>query len=194
MANYSFMWRDFHKLAFDPGDPEQFVYASPRDLDMKNYGIRWAVHVSAFYRLPYEILVSTFITGTSGIFMSDLTGDYAWDASAPRVTLSNGRRVADIVWDAKNSYFAGKKWGSSGRYSDDIWSINARLSKGLWVKKFRFEVTLDFYNLFNWAAYQSYQSLDVRRNYVDSAGINRYTNLIAPQTPRAAQLTLKVEF
>ena len=53
---------------------------------------------------------------------------------------------------------------------------------------------MDVYNLFNWATYQSYQSLDIRRDYVDSSGVNRYQNLIAPQTPRAAQLTLKVEF
>jgi len=194
MANYSLMWRDYHKLAFDPGDPDQFVYASPGDLDMNNYGIRWAFHLSAFYQLPWDILVSTFINGTSGIFMADLTGDYAWDASAPRVTLSNGRKVSDIVWQAKNSYLAGKKWGSSGRYTDDIWSINARLSKGVRVGRLRFEISIDFYNIFNWATYQSYQSLDLRRDYVDSAGINRYTNLIAPQSPRAAQLTFKVTF
>ena len=58
MANYSLMWRKYYKLAFDPTDPKQFVYASPSDLDMNNYGIGWAVHVSAFYRLPWDILVS----------------------------------------------------------------------------------------------------------------------------------------
>jgi len=194
MANYSLMWRTYYKLQFDPTDPKQFVYASPRDLDMKNYGIGWAFHLSAFYRLPWDILLSTFINGTAGIFQSDTTGNYAWDASAPTITLSNGRKVADIVWQAKNSYFAGKKWGEEGRYTDDIWSVNVRVAKGVRVGKFRFELACDFYNVFNWLKYSGYESTDVRRNYVDSSGINRYLNRIGPQTPRAAQLTFKIEF
>ena len=199
MANYSLMWRKYFKLKFDPTDPKQFVYASPSDLDMNNYGIGWAFHISAFYRLPWDILISTFINGTAGIFQADTTGDYAWDATAPTLKLAPGqtgtvRTVSDIVWQAKNSYFAGKKWGAQGRYTDDLWSVNVRLSKGLTVGKYRFEVACDFYNIFNWASYASYESSDTRRNFVDSLGINRYTNKIGPQSPRAAQLTFKVEF
>lgn len=33
-----------------------------------------------------------------------------------------------------------------------------------------------------------------RRDYVDFTGVNWYKNRIAPQTPRAAQLTIKFEF
>jgi hypothetical protein len=194
MANYSLMWRNYFKLAFDPTDPKQFVYASPRDLDMNNYGIRWAFHVSAFYRLPWDILLSTFINGTSGIFVADSTGDYAWDATAPTITLSNGRRVSDIVWQAKNSYFAGKKWSAQGRYTDDIWSVNARLSKGVQIKKFRFEIAIDFYNLFNQEGYSMFETSDIRRDFPDSGGVNRYERKISPQTPRAAQLTFKIDF
>jgi hypothetical protein len=200
MANYSLMWRHYFKLKFDPTDPKQFVYASPSDLDMDNYGIRWAVHLSAFYRLPWDILLSTFISGQAGILVADTTGDYAWDATAPTIKLAPGndgvtqRTVADIVWQAKNNYFAGKKWGAQGRYTDDIWSVNARLSKGVRVGKLRFELALDVYNLFNWSGYSMFESTDVRRNYVDSAGVNRYLNKIGPQSPRAAQLTIKVEY
>jgi len=43
-------------------------------------------------------------------------------------------------------------------------------------------------------SYSSYESHDIRRDYVDSAGINRYLNKIGPQTPRAAQITVKVEY
>jgi hypothetical protein len=194
MANYSLMWRTYYKLAFDPTDPKQFVYASPSDTNMKNYGIGWAFHVSAFYRLPWDILLSTFINGTAGIYQADTTGNYAWDATAPTIKLANGRSVSDIVWQAKNSYYAGKKWGAQGRKTDDIWSVNVRLAKGVKVGKYRFELACDFYNIFNWAGYASYESLDLRRNYVDSSGINRYTNKIGPQSPRAAQLMLKVAF
>jgi hypothetical protein len=199
MANYSFMWRNYYKFQFDPTDQKQFVYSSSRDLDMKNYGIRWAFHLSAFYRLPWDVLVSAFVNGTSGIFQADVTGDYAWDATAPTIKLAPGqtgtiRTVSDIVWQAKNSYFAGKKWGSQGRTTDDNWSVNVRLAKGLRVSKVRFELAIDFYNVFNWVSYSSYESHDIRRDYVDSAGINRYLNKIGPQTPRAAQITVKVEY
>jgi hypothetical protein len=199
MANYSLMWRKYYKLKFDSTDPKQFVYSSPSDLDMNNYGIPWAIHVSAFYRLPWDILVSTFINGTSGIFMADVTGDYAWDATAPTIKLAPGqtgtvRTVTDIVWQAKNSYFAGKKWGAQGRRTDDLWTVNARLSKGFTFGKFRASLAIDIYNLFNWAAYQSWQSNDIRRNYTDTSGVNWYMNKIAPQSPRAAQLTVKIEY
>jgi len=199
MANYSLMWRKYYKLKFDPTDPKQFVYASASDLDMNNYGIGWAIHFSAFYRLPWDILLSTFINGTAGIFQADTTGDYAWDATAPTIKLAPGqtgtvRTVADIVWQAKNSYFAGKKWGAQGRYTDDVWSVNARVAKGFRISKYRIEFACDFYNIFNWAGYTMYESTDVRRNVPDSTGINRYMRKIGPQTPRAAQLTFKVEF
>jgi len=194
LANYSFMWRNYYKLKFDPTDPKQFVYASPRDLDMPNYGIKWAFHVSAFYRLPWDILLSTFIDGRSGILVADTTGDYAWDATAPTIILSNGRKVTDIVWQAKNNYFVGKKWGSQGRYTDDIWSVNVRLAKGIRVGGLRFEAALDVYNVLNRAGYTMFETSDIRRDYPDSGGVNRYQRKISPQTPRAAQLTLKLEF
>jgi hypothetical protein len=199
MANYSLMWRKYFKLKFDPTDPKQFVYASPSDLDMNNYGIGWAIHFSAFYRLPWDILLSTFINGTAGIFQSDTTGDYAWDATAPTIKLAPGqtgtvRTVADIVWQAKNNYFAGKKWGAQGRYTDDIWSVNVRLAKGFRIDKYRIEFACDFYNIFNWAGYTMYELTDIRRNVPDSTGVNRYQRKIGPQTPRAAQLTFKIEF
>lgn len=194
MANYSLMWRNYYKLAFDPTDPKQFVYANASDLDMRNYGIGWAFHLSAYYRLPWGFLLSAFINGTGGIYQADTTGDYAWDATAPTITLANGRKVADIAWQARNAYFVGKKWGDSGRYTDDIWSVNARLAKSFTMGRYRFEVALDVYNLFNWCAYGSYESTDIRRDYVDSSGVNRYLNMVSPQSPRAAQLTVKFEF
>lgn len=200
ITNYSLMWRNYYKLKFDLTDPKQYVYDSPRDLDMHNYGIRWAFHFSAFYRLPLDFLISTFIEGNSGIFMNDLTGDYAWDATAPNIKLPpsryypTGRNVADIVWQAKNSYFAGKKWGSQGRYTDDVWRVNLRLAKRVRVSRFSAEVALDVFNVFNWAAYSSFETLDIRRDYEDSSGINRYQRKISPQRPRAAQLSFKFEF
>ncbi len=186
MTNYSFHWRNYQKLAFDPTDPEQFVYSSPSDLDMKNYAVNWSFHFSFFYRFPYEIMLSTFINGNGGTFMSDRTGDYGVNESAPRVTISNGRRVADIVWQAKNSYYVGKKWGTSGRSTDDIWSANFRLSKAIVVSAVRLEVGLDLYNAFNWGGYRSFQSVDIRHEFYDIK--------TSPQAPRAIQFSLKVSY
>ena len=194
MANYSLMWRTYRKLAWDPGDPQQFIYGDSSKLDMENYGRRWSLHISAFYRLPYDILLSTYINGNDGMFVADTTGDYEWDESAPRVTLSNGRRVSDIVWQAANDYYTGKQWGSTGRRTDQLWIVNLRLSKGININRFRIEAAIDVFNAFNWANYSSFESNDIRRDYVDSSGINHYTRKTSPQEPRAAQLSLKIEF
>jgi len=187
MVNYSYYWRTYKKIKFDPTDPNQFVYPSPNALNMDNYGIRWTFHFSAFYRFPWDILVSTFINGQAGIFISDRTGDYEWDESAPQVTISNGRRVSDIIWAAQNYYFTGKKWGAQGRYSDDIWSVNLRLSKGIRIDRFRVEFAIDVYNAFNAAGWSSFYTNDIRRT-------DRYDMKTNPQSPRAAQLSLKVQF
>ncbi len=194
LVNYSLMWRTYRRTQWDPGNPEQFIYPNPSSLDMENYGRRWAFHISAFYRLPGDFLISTYINGNDGILIADTTGDYVWDQSAPLVTLSNGRRVSDIVWQTANDYYAGKQWGSSARRTDPLWMVNLRLSKGLNVSRLRFELALDVFNIFNWCAYSSWETNDLRRDYVDSSGINRYERQTSPQSPRAAQLSLNVRF
>jgi len=194
MTNFSWMWRTYRRVEWDPGDPKQFVYPSPSSVDMENYGRRWSFHFSAFYRLPFDILIATYINGNDGIFIADETGDYAWDQSADRIYLSNGRRVNDIVWQASNEYYVGKKWGTSGRRADPLWSINVRLSKGINIDRFRVEAAVDFFNVFNWCAYSSFEVNDIRRDFVDATGINHYARQTSPQPPRAAQLSLKISF
>ena len=119
--------------------------------------------------------------------MNDRTGDYAWDADPPTVTLSNGRGVDDIVWEASNWYYVGKKHGESGRYTDAMWSVNLRLSTGLNISNVRAELYFDVYNLFNWAAYRSFRSSDIRRP-------DRYATKTNPQAPRTAQVSLRISF
>ena len=153
---------------------------------MDRYGIRWSFHMSTFYRLPWNFMVSMYVNGQSGVFVSDRTGDYDVTESAPRVTISNGRGVSDIVWAAFNSYYVGKKWGTQGRYTDNIWSVNMRFSKAFQIGKVRLEGYIDIYNLFNWAAYGSYDSVDIRSEY--------YNDKVSPQIPRSAQLTFKIGF
>jgi hypothetical protein len=186
MVNYSRLMNSYHKIKWDPGDPDQFVYASPSDVDMINYGIGWVVHGSLFYRFPYDIMVSAYIRGQEGKWYNDVDGDYAWNDDAPRVTLANGRRVGDIVWQAKNSYWAGRKFGESGRYADDMWQINFRFQKGIRISSVRVMASIDLFNVFNLAGYDNFGSMDIRHP--------RYDEIRSPQTPRSAQLNLRIEF
>jgi hypothetical protein len=187
MASYSFMWRDHKRTKYDPGDPLQYVYSSPSDQDRIGYGTTWTFHFTAFYRLPWDIMVSTFINGDSGEWFNAMDGDYAWDADPPLVTLSNGRKVDDITFLANNYYFAGKKYGEVGRYTDALWTINFRLSKGFNISNVRVEAYVDFYNILNSDAYRSYNSNDIRRT-------DRYNTKTSPQTPRTAQVSLRITF
>lgn len=188
LVNYSRLWADFTQLGFDPLDPRQFVYANSSDTSWHNYGIRWVFHLITYYRFPGDITISTFIDGRSGIWRNDTTGDYGWSDSAPRVTLSNGRMVSDISWQARNSYYVGKKYGESGRYSDTYWNINLRLAKGFKISNIvRAELSLDIFNVFNWCAYTNFQSTDIRRP-------DRYDVKTWPQPPRAAQVNVRIEF
>lgn len=186
MLNYSRFWRKFEKLQFDPLETHQYVYSQPGDLSMTNYGVRWACHASAFYRFPWDIMFSTYVMGQSGRWMNDKTGDYAWNDSSPRVFLSNGRKVADILWEAKNSYYAGKKWGEQGRYTDQLWQVNVRLQKGIKLSGIRLEASIDLFNVFNFATYQGWYTNDIRHP--------RYEEQLSPQAPRAAQLNFRIEF
>jgi hypothetical protein len=186
LINYSRSWNSYHRTKFDPGSTDQFVYANPSDISMINYGPRWAFHASFFYRLPWGFLASAYVSGQDGFFFADKTGDYAWNDTAPTLLLSNGRKVTDILWQARNSYWVGKKFGASGRRTDSLWNFNVRVQKSVAVGKFRLDLSLDVFNVFNSAVYQSWGSFDIRHP--------RYEEKTNPQTPRSMQLNFKVEF
>ena len=186
LINYSRSWNSYHRLAFDPRSTDQFIYANPSDLSMTNYGPRWAFHASFFYRLPWNFLTSAYVSGQDGYYFADRTGDYVWNASAPTLFLSNGRKVTDILWQAQNSYWVGKKFGTSGRRTEPLWNFNVRVQKSVMIGKFRLDLSLDVFNVFNSAVYTSWGSFDVRNP--------RYTEQTNPQTPRSMQLNFKIEF
>ena len=187
LASFSRFWTSMDFRRFDPTKTYQFVYASPDDMDRTNYGPRWNAKVAAYYLLPAEISLSTFINATSGEWVNDITGDYAWNADAPRVRLPNGRMVADILWQARNSYVVGKQWGASGRYTDNQYLFNLRAQKSFNLGRERIDVSVDLYNLFNLAAYAGYETADVRRT-------DRYPVQISPQAPRAVQANVRYVF
>jgi hypothetical protein len=186
MINYSHFWRNFKRTAWDPGDPYQFVYSSPSDVNEYNYGVTWSFHVSAFYVFPWGIQLSTFVTGQSGEWENDISGNYGFYDSAPRVILSNGRKVGDIAWSALNSYYKGGKFGLYGRYTDPIWRFNVRLQKQFKFSKYYVNIAIDFFNILNSVSYGSWLSNDVRSP--------NYSVPSTASSPRAAQMSLRFGF
>lgn len=186
LINFARNWRAYNRLKFDPDGTDQFVYAQPEDISRTNYGVLWVFHGTVYYRFPWDITLSTFISGNSGVWFNDFTGDYGIYDSAPRIKISNGKKVPDILWAAQNSYYRGKVYGKYGRRSDPVWSVNLRVQKGITVSKLHLAASIDFYNLFNWAARMTFEKLDIRNP--------RYNNKLTPQSPRAAQINIRVEF
>lgn len=187
MASYSRYWTKEDVVRFDPTETFQFAYNNPDDLDRTNYGPDWNYKFSSFYMFPRGFSLALFFNATAGVWTNDLTGDYQWNASAPRVTLPNGRRVADIIWQARNSYYVDRQYGVAGRYTDDIYNMNVRLHKEFPVGgRYRVEAAIDFFNVFNSAGYTNFETADVRNP--------RYGNKINPQRPRATQLNFRFVF
>jgi hypothetical protein len=185
-ANFSYFWRKEDFFKFGPGNPYQFVYTNPDDADRINYGYRWVFKVSAFYLLPYDISLSAFFNAQSGRTFASNSGNYDYYADPPGVTLSNGRVVDDIVWEAFNSYYAGGRYGAVSRTSDPTFLFNVRFQKDFNYEKYSFQAALDFFNLFNWSTYRNWRAHDIRdRNYDLQT---------TPQAPRAAQLSFRFIF
>jgi Carboxypeptidase regulatory-like domain/TonB dependent receptor-like, beta-barrel len=187
LASFSRYWTKMDFLRFEPTETEQFAYASPDALDMTNYGPRWNFKASAYYLFPGDIALSTFFNAVSGEWVNDISGDYAWNADAPRVVLPNGRTVSDIIWEARNFFWAGGAWGLNGRNTDTVYSLNIRGQKNIKVGgDKRLELSIDLYNAFNWAAYTGFESADIRNPF--------YPNQINPQRPRAVQGNVRFVF
>lgn len=186
MANFSKFWRKEDWLRFSPYGTDRFVFSSADDLDRTNYGISWAWKVAAFYQLPWDVLLSGFVTGVSGQFIVSYDGDYGFYDSAPTIVLPNGRRVSDAAWLARNSYYAGKSWGSVGRYTDNEYMVNLRFQKGFSIKQYTAEIAVDFFNIFNFTAWRNFRSYDVRSD--------RYDLTSNPQEPRVAQIRFRLTF
>ncbi len=186
MTNFTRFYRRMVNLQFDPTSPVQFVYANASDLNQSDYDYHWDFRTSFFYNFPKDIAVSVYFDALSGQWNNDITGDYAWNASTPRVILSNGRAVANIIWQAKNSYYAGGAWGLQGRMTDPEYNVNVRFQKGFRFGSRSADASIDFFNIFNSLMYHSWQTNDVRNP--------KYGLQTAPQSPRVAQINIRFRF
>lgn len=186
IASISRFWRQYENLRFNPTETEQFVYATPSALNQSGYDYTWNYRISSFYNFPKDIAVAAYFDASSPQWYNDLTGNYTWNGSAPRVTLPNGRAVADFVWQAQNSYYVGKQWGLSGRTTSTEYNLNVRFQKGFTIGKYQSDASIDFFNVLNSLMYHDFQTYDVRNP--------QYGTRINPQTPRVAQLNVRFRF
>jgi hypothetical protein len=185
-ANY---WYAFHQSivqAFNPTrDTLQFLGFTEDELTSDWVSPRHQARVSSFVHLPLSLMVSGFYSFTQGPRSDVLTGDFPLNATAPRVTLSNGRSVADPFF---NPAFprAGQR-NVDMLAADDVHLLNLRLQ---WSFKLsdarRIEVSGDVFNVFNNDAAFGFLSSDVR-----SATFGVKTSFVQP---RVAQLGVRFVF
>jgi Carboxypeptidase regulatory-like domain len=175
-ANY---WYGLHQSivrAFNPTrDTLQFLGFSEDDLTNNWLTPRHQSRISSFVRLPYGTMVSGFYSFTQGPRTDVLTGDFPLNATAPRVTLSNGRSVADPFFNP--AYPRARRRNVDMLTADDVHLVNLRILKSFDLTKARrLEVSGDVFNLFNNDAAFGFLSADVR-----SATFGVKTNFVQPR-------------
>jgi len=113
-------------------------------------------------KLPFETTFSAFYIYTGANRFDVLTGNFALNATAPTVTLSNGRVVSDTTF-FNVAYPLARRYDVNMLTADDSHLLNIRLSKDLTLPGGR-KVALsgDIFNLFNVGAATSVLSADSR--------------------------------
>ena len=185
-ANY---WYGMHQSivqAFNPTrDTLQFHGFTEDELTNDWVTPRHQARVSAFVRLPFDVMLSGFYTFTQGPRTDVLTGDFPLNATAPRVILSNGRSVADPFF---NPAFprAGRR-NVDMLNADNVHLVNLRVLKAFEMGTARrLEFSADIFNLFNTDAAFGFLSADARAT---NFGVR--TNFVQP---RVGQLGVRFVF
>lgn len=172
-------WYALHssvRTAFNPtSETLRFLGFEPDDLTNDWVSPRHQGRVSAFARLPWDITVSGLYTITQGPRSNVLTGDFPLNATAPRVTLSNGRTVADPFFNP--AYPRARKNNVDMLAADTAHLVNLRLQKSLrFGTERRVDISADVFNAFNSDAAFGFLSADAR-----SANFGRPTNYVQPR-------------
>jgi hypothetical protein len=175
-ANY---WYAIHQSivkAFNPTrDTLQYLGFTEDELTNNWLSPRHQARLSSFVRLPYGIMFSGFYSFTQGPRTDVLTGDFPLNATAPRITLSNGRSVADPFF---NPAFprAGRRNVDMLR-ADNVHLVNLRAMKSFELGPGRkVEISGDVFNLFNTDAAFGFLSSDAR-----SANFGIKTSIVQPR-------------
>jgi hypothetical protein len=185
-ANY---WYAFHQTivkAFNPTrDTLQFLGFSVDDLTNNWVSPRHQARISSFVRLPFGTLLSGFYSLTQGPRSDVLTGDFPLNATAPRITLSNGRSVADPFFNT--AYPRARKRNVDMLAADTVHLVNLRVQKTFALGEVKkLEISGDVFNLFNTDAAFGFLSADAR-----SANFGIKTSIVQP---RVGQLGARFVF
>jgi hypothetical protein len=180
LANY---WYAIHQSIVRKFNPTRDIlqYKGFTEDELTNDWVspRHQARVSAFARLPYGFSVSGFYSFTQGPRSDVLTGEFPLGAAAPRVTLSNGRSVADPFFNP--SYPRAGRRGVDMLKADNVHLVNLRVQKTFrFGAERRLELSADAFNLFNTDAAFGFLSVDER-----SANFGKPTNTVPARVAQA---------
>ena len=175
-ANYWYAMHQSIVQAFNPTrDTLQYLGFTEEELTNDWVSPRHQARLSAFLRLPYDVMISGFYSYTQGPRSDVLTGASPLNATAPRVILSNGRSVADPFFNP--AYPRGGQRGVDMLAADDSHLVNLRIQKSFSMAGVRrLELTCDVFNIFNTDAAFGFLSVDAR-----SATFGQPTNYVQPR-------------
>jgi hypothetical protein len=166
-------------------DTLQYLGFTEAELTNNWVSPRHHARVSAFVQLPFNTMVGGFYSFTQGPRTDIMTGDHPLNATAPHITLSNGREVADPFFNPVYP-LAGRR-GVSMLKADDVHLVNLRLQRTFDLGNARrLEISADVFNLFNSDAAFGFLSSDIR-----SATFAVKTSFAQP---RAAQIGARFVF
>jgi hypothetical protein len=160
-ANYSYIMASTFRTRWNPtSDQLQFYGISPEDVTSERTAPRNHGRVSTFVRLPFDMTFSAFYIYTGPNRLNVMTGIAVLNATAPSVTLSNGRVVSDPFFNV--AFPRARKNDVDMITADDSHLVNIRLAKEIAFGARRLTVSGDVFNLFNVGAATGFLSADSR--------------------------------
>jgi hypothetical protein len=186
-SNYSYIVSETFRTRWnDTRDQLQFYGISPDDVHIARRTPRHHARFSGFVNLPYDLTLSAFYSYSQGQRFDVMTGDFPLNATAPRVTLSNGRSVADTQF-FNIAYPLARKNDVNMLKTDDANLVNLRVQKSIALPgRRKVELSADVFNLFNVAAATDFLNKDIR-----SSLFAQPTNYVQA---RVAQLGIRATF
>jgi hypothetical protein len=185
-ANYSYIIASSFRTRWNPtSDTLQFYGISPEDVTSERTAPRNHGRISTFVNLPLDVTFSAFYIYTGPNRSNVMTGNFALNATAPTVTLSNGRVVSDPFFNV--AFPRALQNDVDMLTADDSHLVNLRLSKDIaFPGGRRLTLSGDVFNLFNIGASTGFLSADVR-----SSNFGIKTNYVPA---RVGQLGLRYTF
>jgi hypothetical protein len=185
-ANYSYIIASSFRTRWNPtSDTLQFYGISPADVASERTAPRNHGRISTFVKLPLDVTFSAFYIYTGPNRSNVMTGNFALNATAPTVTLSNGRVVSDPFFNV--AFPRARQNDVDMLTADDSHLVNIRLSKDVaFPGGRRLTLSGDVFNLFNVGASTGFLSADAR-----SSNFGIATNYVPA---RVGQLGVRLTF